>query len=43
MKLDIDPVAGEDIDGYVTEIYSISDKVKENLSFLVKGTKRRTN
>ena len=43
MKLDIDPVSGEDIDGYVKEIYSMSDKVKENLGFLVKSTKRRTN
>ncbi len=43
MKLDIDPVSGEDIDGYVKQIYSMSDKVKENLSFLVKSTKKRTN
>lgn len=43
MKLDIDPVSGEDIDGYAKQIYSMSDKVKENLSFLVKSTKKRTN
>jgi tripartite-type tricarboxylate transporter receptor subunit TctC len=43
LKLDIDPVSGEDIDGYVKEIYSMSDKVKKNLGFLVKGTKKRTN
>ena len=43
LKLDIDPVSGEDIDGYVNEIYSMSDKVKKNLGFLVKGTKKRTN
>jgi tripartite-type tricarboxylate transporter receptor subunit TctC len=43
MKLDIDPVSGEEIDGLVKQIYSMSDKVKENLSFLVKSTKKRTN
>ena len=43
MKLDMDPVPGEEIDGYVKQIYSMSDKVKENLSFLVKSTKKRTN
>lgn len=43
IKLDIDPVSGEDIDGYVKQIYSMPDKVRENLSFLVKSTKKRTN
>jgi hypothetical protein len=43
MKLDIEPVSGEDIDGYVKQIYSMSDTVKQNLSFLVKSTKKRTN
>ena len=43
MKLDIDPVSGEDIDGYVKQIYSMSDKVKHNLSFLVKSTNKKTN
>jgi tripartite-type tricarboxylate transporter receptor subunit TctC len=43
MKLDIDPVSGEDIDGYVKQIYSMSDKVKRNLSFLVKSTKGQSN
>jgi tripartite-type tricarboxylate transporter receptor subunit TctC len=38
MKLYIHPVSGEDIEGYVNEIYSMSDKVKENLSFLVRST-----
>ena len=43
MKLDIDPVSGEEIDGYVKQIYSMSDKVKHNLSFLVKSTKGQSN
>ena len=43
MKLDIDPVSGEEIDGYVKQIYSMSDKVKHNLSFLVKSTNKKTN
>jgi tripartite-type tricarboxylate transporter receptor subunit TctC len=43
MKLDIEPVAGEDIDGYVKQIYSMSDVVKRNLGFLVKSTEKRTN
>lgn len=43
MKLDIEPVSGEDIDGYVKQIYSMSDTVKHNLSFLVKTTKKTTN
>ncbi|HXV85006.1 MAG TPA: hypothetical protein VEG60_34610 [Candidatus Binatia bacterium] len=42
-KLYIKPVAGEDIEGYVNEIYSMSDKVKENLSFLVTAGKKKTN
>lgn len=43
MKLDVEPVSGEDIDGYVKQIYSMSDTVKRNLAFLVKSTKKRTN
>lgn len=43
MKLDVEPVAGEDIDGYVKQIYSMSDTVKQNLSFLVKSTKKPSN
>jgi len=43
MKLDVEPVSGEDIDGYVKQIYSMSDTVKRNLGFLVKSTKKRTN
>jgi tripartite-type tricarboxylate transporter receptor subunit TctC len=43
MKLDIEPVSGEDIDGFVKQIYSMSDKVKQNLSFLVKSTKKPSN
>jgi len=43
MKLDIDPVSGEEIDGYVKQIYSMSDKVERNLSFLVKSTNKKTN
>jgi tripartite-type tricarboxylate transporter receptor subunit TctC len=43
MKLDIEPVAGEDIDGYVKQIYSMSDTVKRNLSFLVKSTQSKAN
>jgi tripartite-type tricarboxylate transporter receptor subunit TctC len=42
-KLDIDHVAGEEIEGYVKEIYSMSDKVKQNLSFLVRPTQKRSN
>ncbi len=42
-KLDIEPVSGKDIDGYVQQIYSMSDKVKENLGFLVKSTKKKSN
>jgi tripartite-type tricarboxylate transporter receptor subunit TctC len=42
-KLDIDPVAGEEIEGYVKQIYSMSDKVKQNLSFLVRPTQKKTN
>lgn len=41
-KLYIKPVSGEAVEGYVQEIYSMSDKVKENLSFLV-TTKKKTN
>ena len=40
-KLDIEPVSGEEIDGYVKQIYSMSDKVKQNLSFLVRPTQKQ--
>lgn len=43
MKLDIEPVGGEEIEGYVKEIYSMSETVKRNLSFLVKPTQRKSN
>jgi hypothetical protein len=42
-KLDIEPVSGEEIEGYVKQIYLMSDKVKHNLGFLVKSTKKTTN
>jgi tripartite-type tricarboxylate transporter receptor subunit TctC len=42
-KLDIEPVAGKEIEGYVKQIYSMSDKVKQNLSFLVRPTQRKSN
>jgi tripartite-type tricarboxylate transporter receptor subunit TctC len=42
-RLDIEPVAGAEIDGYVKQIYSMPDKVKQNLSFLVRTTKKKTN
>ncbi|HZD42150.1 MAG TPA: hypothetical protein VE131_15610, partial [Terriglobales bacterium] len=42
-KLYVKPVSGEDIVGYVNEIYSMSDKVKENLSFLVTAGKKKPN
>jgi tripartite-type tricarboxylate transporter receptor subunit TctC len=40
MKLYIQPVAGQEIEGHVKEIYSMSDKVKENLRFLITPEKR---
>jgi hypothetical protein len=40
MKLYIQPVTGEEIEKYVKEIYSMSDKVKENLGFLVTPEKK---
>jgi tripartite-type tricarboxylate transporter receptor subunit TctC len=43
IKLDIEPVSGEEIDGYVKQIYSMPDKVKENLGFLVRSPKKRSN
>lgn len=43
MRLDIEPVSGEEIEGYVKQIYSMSDKVKENLGFLVRATKKQSN
>ena len=42
-RLDIEPVSGEEIDGYVKQIYSMSDKVKQNLSFLVRPTQAKHN
>ena len=42
-KLDIEPVPGEEIDGHVKQIYSMSDQVKQNLGFLVKSTKKKSN
>ena len=42
-RLDIEPVSGEEIDGYVKQIYSMSKKVKQNLSFLVRSTQRQSN
>ena len=42
-KLYIEPVAGEEINEYVKQIYSMSDKVKQNLSFLVRQSKKRSN
>jgi len=42
-KLDIEPVPGEEIEQHVKQIYSMSDKVKENLSFLVRSIKKKTN
>lgn len=43
MKLDVEPVAGEEINEYVKQIYSMSDKVKHNLSFLVRPTQKTSN
>lgn len=40
-KLDIDPVSGGEIEGYVKKIYSMSDKVKQNLSFLVRSAQKK--
>jgi tripartite-type tricarboxylate transporter receptor subunit TctC len=42
-KLDIEPVGGEEIEGYVKQIYSMSDSVKQNLSFLVRSTQKKSN
>jgi tripartite-type tricarboxylate transporter receptor subunit TctC len=42
-KLDIEPVGGEEIEGYVKQIYSMSDNVKQNLSFLVRSTQKKSN
>lgn len=42
-RLDIEPVSGEEIDGYVKQIFSLSDKVKQNLSFLVTRSSRKSN
>ena len=42
-KLDIESVSGEDIEVYVKQIYSMSPKVKENLSFLVRPTQKQSN
>ena len=43
MKLDIEPVSGEEIDGHIKQIYSMSDKVKQNLGFLVRSTQKKSN
>jgi len=43
IRLDIEPVSGEEIDKYVKQIYSMSDKVKQNLGFLVRTTKKKAN
>jgi tripartite-type tricarboxylate transporter receptor subunit TctC len=43
MRLDIDPVSGEAIEGYVKQIYSMSEKVKQNLSFLVRASQKQSN
>jgi tripartite-type tricarboxylate transporter receptor subunit TctC len=42
-KLDIEPVSGEEIEAYLKQIYSMSEKVKQNLSFLVRPTQRQSN
>jgi tripartite-type tricarboxylate transporter receptor subunit TctC len=42
-KLDVEPVSGEEIDGHIKQIYSMPDKVKQNLGFLVKSTQRKSN
>lgn len=42
-KLYISPVSGPDIEGFVSDIYAMSPKVKENLSFLVQLKKKKTN
>jgi tripartite-type tricarboxylate transporter receptor subunit TctC len=42
-KLYIKPVSGEETEGYVKEIYSMSNKVKQNLSFLVKAAQKQSN
>ena len=43
IKLHIEPVSGEEVDGYVKQIYSMSDNVKQNLGFLVRSTKKKSN
>jgi tripartite-type tricarboxylate transporter receptor subunit TctC len=42
-RLDIEPVSGEEIEGFVKQIYSMSDTVKRNLGFLVKSNQKRIN
>ncbi len=42
-KLYVNPVSGEDIDGYVQQIYSMPPKVKQNLSFLVTPSGKKSN
>jgi len=42
-RLDIEPVSGEEIEGYVQQIYSMSDKVKQNLGFLVRRSQKKNN
>jgi tripartite-type tricarboxylate transporter receptor subunit TctC len=43
MRLDIEPVSGEEIEGFIKQIYSMSDKVKQNLSFLVRPSQKQSN
>lgn len=42
-KLYIKPVSGQEIEGYVKEIFSMSDTVKQNLNFLVSKTQKQSN
>jgi tripartite-type tricarboxylate transporter receptor subunit TctC len=42
-KLYIKPVSGKEVDGFVNEIYSMSDKVKENLDFLVRSSQKKVS
>ncbi len=42
-RLDIELVSGEEIEGHVKQIYSMSDQVKKNLGFLVRSTERTSN
>jgi tripartite-type tricarboxylate transporter receptor subunit TctC len=42
-KLDITYVSAEEIEKLVSKILGISQKTKESLGFLVRGTKKKTN